>query len=154
MIKIIAGFLLIGLSGLANAATWMDINVASLHSQDSYWDDGVEKRFNGNNFGWGITRELNGSIAITGGLYLNSYREHSLYFCADISNNAASIGALSVDLGVKAGVATGYDTWTDQAISPLIVPHITAKIGRAKVTVGVIPGKSVQALTLQIGIRF
>jgi hypothetical protein len=156
-------FLLIFFSTLANAETgdiWLDINVGSKHSTDTYWYKGQTYEYNESNPGIGITYEASNTFDIKGGVYDNSYNQTSLYFAGNIKMDLAQSSDWIIEPGFMFGGATGYhDTPENLLLAPIILPNVSVGYKRVRANFGyapfsLLPGFDVDVATFQMGIKF
>jgi len=90
------------------ADTWLHINGTSLHDQAGY---------NQENPGLGIETDIVTNWTATAGMYRNSYSRNSAYVYARRSWYQGS----GWDLGVAAGVVSGYPGWP---VAPAVFPEV------------------------------
>jgi hypothetical protein len=107
---------------------WVDSGFATYHF------DG-ERGLNGRNTGIGAEYRFRGDLALLGGRFLNSDREHSNY--AGLVWQPVALGPLR--LGAVAGVFSGYPRMREGGWFPALIPVATIEYRRAGVNVGYVP---------------
>ena len=109
--KYLASILLMVLSPIAQAATYVDINLASYHFQRS---EVARKNLSEFNPGIGIERDVGGWRGMAG-VYQNSFRRDSWY--ALLGYTPLHIGG--ADVGVLGGAISGYASGAVPAVGLL-----------------------------------
>jgi hypothetical protein len=100
--------LLILLSINAQAETYLQLNGASIHTKTG---------FNGFNYGAGVEQTVSENWTVAGGWYRNSDYRGSAYAYARYSVYKEGLW----DIGVGAGLATGYEPYT---VAPTMFPEV------------------------------
>ena len=138
--------------------TWLDVNLASRHSEKSYFWKGRIEEYNANNFGLGLTRELAGWCEVKGGWFENSYEKTSLYALVAVRHDLLQSRRWVLAPGVAGGLVTGYQNTPEQTgeVAPWGLAVLTLGWNdRIRAHVGYLPSKlfnvgTVDFLTLQL----
>ena len=136
--------------------TWLDLNIAAIHETREYkwWErnddpfcfencgEWKSRKFNQQNFGLGLTHELQDSLEVKGGFYYNSFYKMSVYGGLNFKKDI-QLGVIDVTPGVTLIGATGYnDTIMDAPfISPILLPNMGIRYDTVKVSVGYVPSR-------------
>ena len=106
--KTLVAILLIAVCNLSSAETYIQINGASVHDRPG---------FNGFNYGAGIEQTITDRWTVAGGWYRNSEYRGSTYGYA----RYAVYKNGPWDLGIGAGLVTGYNSYT---VAPMAFPEV------------------------------
>ena len=119
---------------------WLDINGASRHSKDTYFDRGKTHRYNESNLGLGLTYDANKYVGVTAGFYDNSYYQTTVYAGVRLGYSFV-VGDVVVSPGIHAGYASGYaDTPVHSSrLRPVVVPNLRVAYRGVGVTIGYVP---------------
>ena len=140
---------------------WLDINVASKHSEQRYiWERRV-REYNEKNLGLGATYELTEWCEVKGGWFENSYERTSVYALLNAKWNRWRYRGWFLAPGLAAGIVSGYDNTPER--TGVIAPWgmVTLSIGavnRWKINLGYIPSRivmrgAVEVATLQVSLK-
>ena len=177
----IAGLILVGLALVAQDAasaeyereTWVNIHAGSTHIASDCWynyqetswfdpaatawkygPDGdkvglirVNHKWNERNFGLGLDHDLNEYVSAVGGFFDNSFDITTYYAGLDFHTSRRR----SVQAGITIAPMKGYED-TIMPSPVMVHPNVTAEHGRARVSVGWIPGSVLERLTGDEGI--
>jgi hypothetical protein len=133
MKKLLAVLLFV--STMANAETYLQINGASVHTSPGY---------NGANYGAGIERDITENISIAGGFYQNSHSTTSAYAYARIPFYKEG----NWNLGIGFGAVTGYSLYP---VLPMVFPEACYSVVCA-ILVPPMPGVNAAALGVRLRI--
>lgn len=135
---------------------YVDINIASKHFCDC-GDD-----LNEENFGLGVTYELNDFAEAKIGFYENSFYQHSNYAGVNFFYTPPTYGYSErwiVEPGVMIGLVSGYQQTANDALEisngvmPLVVPNIKLGYDPVNFMVGVTAVRGGGVFTLQAQFR-
>ena len=155
----------------------LDINLASIHSEDTYQKpilgkyqyfeiiEGYatpvvgyeEKEFQNINPGLGLRYHGDENVDFTIGFFLNSFDDLSIYGAIEPHTSSKRL----VQVGIMMGLATGYEDYVDHAaaLTPFILPNMQFNFPTNTPTalkIGVLPnsifGYNVDVLTFQLSI--
>ncbi len=148
-------------AGAAAGDLRVDLNLASKHTSASqYTYNGKTKDYNEQNYGLGLSYDIDGTFEATAGFFSNSYAKNSNYAGVKVKHDFW-FGRLTVTPGVTFGLVTGYDdTEVDAAkYQPIAVPSVAFEYNNFSTTIGYIPLRlakdaSTDVITFQIGYRF
>ena len=154
-ILLIVAMMFVNFSAMADMSGWLDINLASKHSESSYIQNGVRKDYNEKNLGFGLSFSLHDNIDGKFGFYENSYDATSLYGAFDFHTSYKQTFAAGIDIGI----VTGYDVMYPSSHFLLYgMPHVTAIWNDMRIQLGYVPAvfkrNEVSIATLRVGYRF
>lgn len=131
---------------------WLDLNVASAHSEPCYDSGPLCRPFNEANNGLGLTYELSDAVSVSAGYFENSYYRISRYASVTFEQRE-KIAGLDVVLGAEIGVVSGYEE--DEAPPVYVLPNLSVGNERVQATIGYVPefGDSVGVATFQVRVR-
>ena len=139
---------------------WLDLNLTSQHSRDTYFYRGREHEYNPRNFGLGVTYDASSWYSVKSGWFNNSYHKTSLYALVQPHYDFLKSPNWLVALGAGAGLVTGYHNTVDDlpVVSPMgILTFSIADEHRWHATIGYLPFRVLlgrdhaDVLTLQVG---
>lgn len=137
---------------------WLDVNLTSRHSRDTYWYQGREQRYNANNFGLGLSYDWTDWCDFKAGWFNNSYHKTSLYAVVHPQYDLWRSPHHLLALGAGVGAVTGYEHTVENlpAVSPIgILTLVISDVQHWRATVGYLPFRLVlgdahaDVLTLQ-----
>lgn len=112
----------------------LDINIGSRHSEGTYWGlenrsrGYIEKKYNENNFGVGLSYGYRTWVDFKTGFFENSYEKNSFYIGAFIHKDIYLFRSKMwlIAPGVNVGGVTGYNNtpMKTPVIAPLFIPAI------------------------------
>lgn len=155
-----AGLLLASVGALstapAAAATYLDINLTSVHHRRGWKEQGRVIPFNDGNFGIGLTHEIRNFLEVKAGFYDNSYYKTSGYAVANFIYHAR-FGPVTVAPAFGIGLVSGYRgtscdyTHGRSNVEPAIFPNLNVGAGPVRISIGAIPRVKgdLNVLTLQ-----
>lgn len=140
---------------------WLDLNVASKHSERTYFWDGRVQRFNETNLGLGATYELKPWCDVKAGWFENSYDKTSGYALVNAKWNLVKDRRWSLAPGLATGIVSGYRNTPEQTGEVALWGMVTLSLGiddRWRINLGYIPSrifvsKSIDVATLQLSIK-
>lgn len=141
---------------------WLDVNLTSMHSRDTYFYQGRIHEYNARNLGIGVTYDYSSWCSIKAGWFENSYHKNSLYAVVHPHHDFLRSPRRLLAVGLGAGLVTGYDDTVDNLppISPMAIPTLTISDERRwHVTIGYLPFRLLlgdnhaDVLTLQMGFK-
>ena len=106
--RLLVTLLLLAITSISSAETYIQINGASMHDQPGY---------NSFNYGAGIEQTITENWTVAGGWYRNSEYRGSTYGYARYSVYKNG----PWDLGIGAGLVTGYNTYR---VAPMAFPEV------------------------------
>lgn len=141
--------------------TWLDVNVTSWHSEETYRWERQERRYNSSNFGLGIGRELTDYFEVKAGWFDNSYEKTSVYAIAAIKHDLLGSPRWVVAPGAAVGLVSGYQNTPEQTAALTPWGLLTLTLGKEhgwRAMIGYMPSRLFQAgtvdiVTLQISLR-
>lgn len=133
---------------------YLDINVGSLYTRDTYCYNSECKKYNEDTGGIGITKELNQILEVKAGIYYNAYRKQSVYALLNLKQDYM-FHNLTVSPGLAIGAVTGYnDTEIDASkFMPVIVSNVTLRVDNYRINIGYIPNKYTSTLIFQLEMK-
>jgi hypothetical protein len=129
----------------APAATYLDVNLTSIHQRQGWKEQGRLVAFNDRNFGVGLTHEVRRSLEVKVGFYQNSFYKTSGYVLANFIYHQR-LGAVTVAPAFGVGLISGYrgtsccdvtDGRSD--VEPAVFPNLSLGIAAARLNIGTIP---------------
>ena len=137
---------------------WLDLNVASKHSQRTYFVNGEPRRFHENNLGLGATYEVLDWCDLKAGWFENSYEKTSVYALVNPHWTLIARPRWQFAPGVALGLVSGYQNTPERTgeIAPWGLLTVSLGLGeRWKINLGYVPSRvfvsnSVDVATLQI----
>lgn len=139
----------------------VDLSLRSYHFNDRCYDH-CTKAFNEDNIGIGATYSVTKNIALSFGIFKNSFRKTSLYNAINFTGTAYQNGRITIRPGFALGFANGYkdidgmkiEGATDDGVVPIISPNVSLYVYRFHVNVGVMPSANTVIGILRAGVRF
>lgn len=130
----------------------LDVNTASKHRTKTY---GLNKTYNEDNDGLGITYGYTPSIDIKLGYFDNSYHKRSVYLGASFNKDFYFHNKFVISPGIGLMFTTGYDDTPINApvIAPIPHPSISFGFKTLRSTIGYIPSGD-GVLTFQTQVQF
>lgn len=129
-------------SDVAGANTHLILHLASVHMNDGYYDYHTKELtpYNSNNLGIGAGFDLDDNFQIRAGGYKNSHYKTSIYAGLSLHTNIND----PVGVGVLVGGVSGYENTVNQqkvnmAISPMVLPYVTARYKNVGFELGYLP---------------
>lgn len=155
--------MLVALTAVSGAASpgrwWLDVNLASRHSRDTYFYEGRVQEYNSKNFGLGLSYDYSDWCDIKAGWFHNSYRKTSLYALVHPHYDFLRSPHRMFAVGAGVGAITGYDNTVDDLppVSPMGILTFSISDERHwRATVGYLPFRQIlgddhaDVLTLQV----
>jgi hypothetical protein len=144
----------------AAAATYLDINLTSVHQRRGWKKQGRLVTFNDRNFGIGLTHEFRRSFEVKAGFYQNSYYRTSGYALANFVYHQ-HLGPVTLAPGIGIGLVSGYRgtacdyTHGHSDVEPALFPNLSLGTSAARLNIGAIPRVKgdLNVLTFQLEVR-
>lgn len=138
-------------------AVYLDVSLTSYHFDRSPEYKGVSFRHNEDNFGLGVSYQLNEDIELKLGYFENSHYKTSVYALVNktLWNLNSSNSHWDVRAGLAAGLVSGYEgTKGENELSfgvaqPMILPNVVIGYKRVQSLIGLVPS----VIMLQIQMR-
>lgn len=140
---------------------WLDMNVTSWHSNETYTWKGNTKKYNSDNIGLGLSYEVEDWYEVKVGVYDNSYYKTTVYGGVNVKHDLAASRNWTIAPGLTAGVVTGYNDTPMHAaaIAPILLPNVELGYDQWRAVVGFIPVRAfgfgnTDVITVQVSAKF